>query len=335
MAFSSNPGNPTAFGQGTSTTDDRNLFLKQFGGEVLTALTANTLTAGKTREKSIGAGKSWQFPRTGVSTAEYITRGQELLGNGFLTDEVTVTVDGPLTASHALWDLDVLMSHFDIRSPISTEMGAVLARAIDQNVFRSIALAARDTGSANIPHSGGTVITDAGLVNTSAADGVTWVDGIRAAKRALFAKNVPIGATIYGVVNYNVFDAIKYAKNTNGVYLNLNKEITLAEAGVGSTPTEAIRFEGVTIFPSNLLPNTNETAVTSVYPKYRSDYSKTTGLLWLPDAVATLSLLDVTVETARDVRRQEDFLVAKTIKGHGTLRSEYAVEFRLPPPVKR
>jgi hypothetical protein len=327
MSFSPDTGNSIAFGTGASGTDDRALFLKQFGGEVLTALTANTLTAGKTREKSIGAGKSWQFPRTGVSVAEYITRGQEMLGNGFLTDEVLVTVDGPLTASHALWDLDVLMSHFDMRAPITSEMGAVLARTIDQNVFRSIALAARTAASAVIPGSGGSSVINAALV--PGASGKLWMDAIRLAKQTLFSKNVPTGQSIYMAVPYATFDAIKYAQDpTTGTYLNLNSMLNLASAGLGSAVTEAIRFEGVTIFPTNLLAQSNDTANTAVYSKYRADFSKTVGLIWLQDAVATLSLLDVTVETTRDVRRQEDFMVAKVVKGHGTLRSEYAYELK-------
>lgn len=327
MGFTTDAGNPVVIGQINGTGDDRALFLKQFGGEVLTALTANTITAGKTREKSIGAGKSWQFPRTGVSTAEYIVRGQEMLGNGFLSDEVTVTVDAPLTASHALWDMDVLMSHYDARAPITAEMGAVLARTVDQNVFRSVILAARTPASAAIPGSGGTKIVDPLALNTAGVLGLDWMNAIRKAKLALFAKNVPVGAPIFMTVNYIVFDAIKYAKDAAGNHLNLNSMISYAAAGEGSTVTEAIRFEGVTIVPSNLLPSTNETAVTSVYAKYRSNYAATTGIMWLPDAVASLSLLDVTVEQTRDVRRQEDFMVAKVMKGHGTLRSEFAVEF--------
>jgi hypothetical protein len=328
MAFG-DTGASIAFGTGASGSDDRALFLKQFGGEVLTALTANTMTAGKTREKAIGAGKSWQFPRTGVSKAEYITRGQEMLGNGFLTDEVNITVDAPLTASHSLWDLDVLMSHFDMRSPITSEMGAVLARTIDQNVFRSIVLAARTAASSAIPGSGGTRIIDVGLTAVEGTSGKLWMEQIRKAKRTLYAKNVPVGASIYMAVSYTVFDAIKYATDANGNYINLNSMVQLASAGLGSAVSEAIRFEGVTIMPSNLLPAVNETAVTDVFAKYRADYSKTTGVMWLADAVATLSLLDVTVETTRDVRRQEDFMVAKVVKGHGTLRSEYGVEFAI------
>ena len=167
MSFSAVPGNPVPFGYGTSSTDDRNLFLKMFGGEVLTAYTAATVTAGKTREKSIGAGKSWQFPRTGLSMAEYIVRGQEMLGNSFATDEVVVTVDAPLTASHAIWDLDDLMTQFDIRGPMTEEMGQALARTYDGNVFRSIALAARNASSTVIPNTQGQRMVNAGLTNVA------------------------------------------------------------------------------------------------------------------------------------------------------------------------
>ena len=324
MAFGDN-GNPVAFGTGASGSDDRALFMKQFGGEVLTALTANTIMAGKTREKTIGAGKSWQFPKTGTSKAEYITRGQELMGNSFATDEVTVTVDAPLVASHSLWDLDVLMSHFDVRAPMTQDMGAALARTYDQNCMRSVILAARTAASGQL-RLGGTRFVDPTLTNVDGADGVVWMKFIRKAKLALRAKNVPVGQTIYMVVNPTVFDAIKYAQ-INGQYINLSSIIQLASAGSGTEPTEAIRYEGVMILNSNLLPNLNETAATDVFAKYRGDFSKTTGIMWAADAVASLSLLGVTVETTRDVRRQEDFILAKRINGHGTLREELAVEF--------
>jgi hypothetical protein len=327
MSFGSN-GNPVAFGTGASGSDDRSLFLKQFGGEVLTSFTAQTLTLGKTREKTIGAGKSWQFPRTGTSIAEYVTRGQELLGNSFATDEVTVTVDAPLTSSHAIWDLDHLMSHFDIQGPMTAEMGAVLGRTYDQNVFRSIALAARQAASSTIANTQGERIVDAGLVSTAGTDGILWMTKIREAKLRLRKKHIPAGTAIYMVVDPTVFDAIKYAQ-VNGVYVNLNSMVQLATAGDGANVTDAIRFEGVMIFSSTLLPNTNEAAAPAVYSKYRADFSKTTGLMWSPDAVASLSLKGITVEQTRDVRRQENFIVASRVNGHGALRSELAVEFAI------
>jgi hypothetical protein len=330
MTFSTNPGNPVAFGSGQSNpADDRSLFLKMFSGEVLTSFTAATLTKGKVREKNISSGKSYQFPRTGTSQAEYLARGQEMLGNPFATGEVEITIDAPMVAHHALWDFDVAMSQFDVRGPMTADMGQALARMYDQNNFRQIALAARQAAVGPFP--GGDRVLDASLLATGTdIDGLAWMDAIRKAKLLKAAKNLPATAPWYMTVSYPTFDAIKYAKNSSGQFVNLNSLIQLATAGVGAVPTEAIRFEGVTIFPSNLLPNANDTANTAVFSKYRADFSKTSALMWQPDAVAVLTLLGISTETTRDVRRQEDFIVSKQAVGHGTLRAECAVEFGLP-----
>ncbi|MDR5812011.1 phage capsid protein [Caballeronia sp. LZ033] len=326
MAFSGDNGNPVAFGTGQSGSDDRSLFLKMFSGEVLTSFTAATVTKGKVREKNITSGKSYQFPKTGTSTAEYLARGQEMLGNPFATGEVEVTVDAPMVAHHALWDFDVAMSQFDVRGPMTADMGQALARVYDQNNFRQIALSARTAAVGPFP--GGQKIVNAGLLGSGAIDGTVWLNQIRQAKLGLQAKNIPQGIPLYMAVSPAVFDAIKYARDaTSGQYLNLQSQIQLATAGVGSAVTEGIRFEGVSIFPSNLLPNANDTANTAVYSKYRADFSKTTGLMWATDAVAVLTLMGISTETFRDVRRQEDFIVSKQAVGHGTLRPELAVEF--------
>lgn len=50
--------NPARFGAGQSTTDARNLFLKIFGGEVLTAFQERVLTLDKHKVQSINSGKS-------------------------------------------------------------------------------------------------------------------------------------------------------------------------------------------------------------------------------------------------------------------------------------
>lgn len=325
MTFSANPGNPVAFGTGQSGTDDRSLFLKMFSGEVLTAFTANTLTKGKVREKNITSGKSYQFPRTGTSTAEYLARGQEMLGNPFATGEVEVTIDAPMVAHHALWDFDQAMSQFDVRGPMTADMGQALARMYDQNNFRQIALAARTAAVGPFP--GGTKIVNSGLLTSGAIDGTIWMNQIRQAKLAAAAKNIPT-QNWYMAVPFAVFDAIKYARDaTSGQYLNLNSTLALAVVGQGAVPTEALRFEGVTIFPSNLLPSANDTSNTAVFSKYRADFTKTSALMWQPDAVAVLTLMGISTETFRDVRRQEDFIVSKQAVGHGTLRPECAIEF--------
>lgn len=310
------------------TADDRALFLKISGGEVLTAYTASILTKGKLRERSISSGKSAQFVMTGTAMAEYMTRGQEALGNTFATHEREITIDGLLISHYSIPDLDAAMAHYDIRGPITADMGAAIARADDTNAFRSIALAARTAAAG--PALAGDVFTDNALTDAiGSIDGRAWLDYIRRAKVAKMKKNVPPGSKFYMAVAPEVFDAIKYATNAQGVYILQNRDNAPATGVSFGAPAEVIRFEGVEIMSTNLLPNTNDSANTNVWSKYRADFSKTKGLMWTPDAVGRLQLLGLAVELDRDVRRQEDFMIARLAVGYGTLRAECATEFRV------
>lgn len=318
---------PARFGYGQSTSDDRNLFLKVFGGEVLTAFTEKVVTLDKHVVRNIEFGKSAQFPKTWKATSAYHEAGQQLLGNDIDTTEVTITIDGLLVSHTAIYDLDEKMSHFDVTSEFSQELGRSLAREFDKNVLRQIVLAART--SADGPFPAGNTITDAALVNSSIASttGKAWIDHIREANIALYNKNVPEDMPRYLVVNADVFDAIKYAVDSSHGYLVINRDFGEQAGGVAGAGN-VIQIDGVQVIRSNLMPTANETSDTSVYSKYRANYSTTTGIMWCPEAVGTLKLMDLAMETERDVRRQEDFMVAKMAVGHGVLRPELAVEFK-------
>ncbi|MBP5855684.1 hypothetical protein KAJ83_01585 [Marivibrio halodurans] len=322
MAFGDD-GNPARFGKGQSA-DDRNLFLKIFGGEVLTAFQEKVLTLDKHKVQNIESGKSAQFPKTWKAQAEYHTAGKEMLGNDIDTTEVTITIDGLLVAHTAIYDLDEKMSHFDVTGEFSTELGRALAREFDKNVMRQTILAART--SADGPFPGGNVITDAALANSGTISGKDWIDAIRQANIDLFDNDVPDDDPRYMLVNAKVYDAIKYAKDTDGNYLVVNRDF--GQIGAIAGREEAMQIDGVTIMKQRTIPNSDESADSSVYSKYQADYSTTTGILWTPEAVGTLRLQDIAMETERDVRRQEDFMVSKMAVGHGTLRPETAVEFK-------
>lgn len=319
---------PTRFGKGQSSpTDNRSLYLDVFGGEVLTAFDNATVTLDKHTVKSLSGGaKSYRFPKTWKADAEYHTPGTEMLGNDFTTGEISVNVDDILVSHYGIADLDRILSHFDMRSIISKEMGQALAKVFDKNVFRQLLLAARDTGSSPFP--GGESIADASLTNSGTISGIDWIDAIRDANLRLFNKDVPEDMPRYLAVGAEVFDAIKYAKDSNGQYLVLNRDFQADSAGGITSRAETIRIDGVTIVKSRNIPGTDESADTGVYDKYRGDYSTTTGVMWCPQAVATVKLMDISMETERDVRRLEDFMVSKMFVGHGTMRPEMAIEFK-------
>lgn len=329
MAFSNVVSNPVRFAQG-QTADDRHLLLDVFGGEVITAFDLATVTLDKHQVKTVSGGaRSWRFPKTWKATAEYHQPGQEMLGTDIDTTEVVVTVDDILVSHTALADIDRMLSHFDVRGEFSTQMGRALARVYDKNVFRQLILAARTPADGPFP--GGGKIEDSALAATNGVyDGIAWIDAIRQANLDLFDKDVPEDMPRYLSVNARVFDAIKYAKDSNGQYLILNRDFGHSGAGGVQGRAETLDVDGVTVVKSRNMPNTDETSDTSVYSKYRADYSNTVGILWTPMAVATVKVADIAFETERDVRRQEDFMVAKMLVGHGTLRPECAIEFAVP-----
>lgn len=326
MAFGDS-SNPVRFGTG-QTADDRALYLEVFGGEVLTAFDLNVLTLDKHRVKTVGRGaKSWRFPKTWLATAEYHTPGQEMLGNDIPTTEITVTIDDILVAHTGISDLDAMLSHFDVRGPFSTELGRALAKVYDKNVFRQMILAART--AADGPFPGGNNITDSALAPdvNGVIDGGAWIDAIRQANVDLFNKDVPEDTPRYMAVDIGTFNAIKYAKDANGQYLVLNRDFGHPGAGGVQGRAEMIEIDGVMVYRSRNMPNTDESAANTVYTKYRANYANTLGILWCPDAVATVKAMDIGLESTRDTRRLEDFMVAKLLVGHGTLRPECALEF--------
>lgn len=321
--------NPTRFGQGQHVSDDRNLFLKVFGGEVLTAFQQKITTLDKHKVRQITSGKSAQFPKTWTATSEYHTAGQEMLGNDIDTTEVTITVDGLCVAHTEIYDLDSKMSHFDVTSEFSAELGRSLAREFDKNVKRSIIAAART--AADGPFPGGHVIEDAALVGTSSASGIDWFDAILEANEKLFNADVPDDMQRYMLVPKAVFNKIRYAKDASGNYVVSNREFTAKNFGVEGFK-DVLEIDGVLIMADRDIPKTDERASSTVYDKYRLAYDTTTAIMWCEPAVATVNLMDVSLETERDVRRQSDFMVAKMAVGHGPLRAECAVEFRTGAP---
>lgn len=323
---------PSRFLQGQAAGSDlaamRTLALDIFGGEVLTAYHKALIAANLIQHRQISGGmRSARFPKIWKATGEYHTAGKELLGNEIETGEISITPDELLVAHTAIYDLDDMLSHFDVRSQFAQELGTALATINDQNIFRQLILAARTAGVGPFP--GGGAITDATLIASGAIDGLNWINGIKAANRILFMKNVPLSQPRYMAVNWDVFEAIKYAKDADGQYVLLNTQIRGNQGAGFADNDETLRVDGVTIYKTQNLPSTDESAATGVYSKYRADFSKTTGVLWTTYAVANVTMKSVSLEQTRDVRRLENFMVASSLTGNGTLRPECAVEFKI------
>lgn len=323
---------PIRFGGGQVGVTNRELYLDVFGGEVYAAFDLATNFLGTVETKSVGPGqKSWRFPKTWKASSEYHTPGVELLGTDIDTTEVTVTIDDILVSHTGLSDIDTMLSHFDVRSKFSQAMGYELAKVLDKNIARQLILTAR--AAADGPFPGGNVISTDDLKATSGVyNGAAWIQAIRDGNETFFNADVPESLPRYLAVPWGVFDAIKYATDSNGNYLVLNRDFHGSEgamAGGISGRAETMNIDGVTIFKTRNAPfGVDESADTSVYSKYRGDYTLTKAVMWVPEAVGCVKMKEIGFEQTRDTRRLEDFMVASMLAGLGTLRPEGAIELK-------
>ena len=126
--------------------DERALYLKLFSGEMFKGFQNNTIARDLVMKRTLRNGKSLQFIFTGRTEAEYHTPGRSILGNDLGAPPVaekTITCDDLLISSAFVYELDEVLSHYDLRSEISRKIGYALAEKYDRLIFRAITRGAR------------------------------------------------------------------------------------------------------------------------------------------------------------------------------------------------
>lgn len=330
--FVGDPSAPTRFGTDVAnTSDSTGLFLKVFGGEVFAAFSEKVHTADKHTVREIASGKSAQFPKTWKVSAAYHSAGQEMLGQDTDETERVITIDGLLVSHIGIYDLDEAMSHFQVRSQYTSELGKALARVFDQNVYRTIIKTARadsslSGASSTSPFPDGTVITSSDTSGTiSATAGDQWFEVMRAAQVDADSRNYD--GMVWMAVPPATFDATAFAQDaTTGDFLFADRRHAFMDDATKGGRDEVLRLRNVRMYQTNLLPQADDSANGDVKAKYRANFTGTLGVAWGEQAVGTVKLIGMGIEQTRDVRRQEDFVVAKIAVGHGPLRNEIAWE---------
>ncbi len=376
-AFTSNQPSvyPTRFGQGfertggsNSQTDldsARTLFLKQFAGEVLTSYFQEQSLMGLNPSKTVTSGKSFDFPKTGISSAEYHEAGIQLTGNDYPTGNVTITADAILESNHSIYDLDAYLSHFDIQAPMAMAMGQAMANTTDRNKFRQIVKAAREVSThANDEFPTGNVLgvgygaegadTRSKLGRKTVADVGGWYDGlayinaIRQVNIQMFNNHIPLSMKKYCFVDAEVFDSIKYTYSQGAGFIMLNADYRSTDAGGISGMENMLMIDGITIMKAINLPSHDETGVAirdasgfisgkdnagganrvgnRIFPKYRGNYLNTKAVIFCSGAICSVMYKGVSFEMSRETDRLMDLIVASSLEGHGTVRREFAYE---------
>lgn len=304
---------PSRVGAINGGVDKDALFLKVFAGEVLTTFAEKNVMMDKHSVRTISNGKSAQFPVTGTFSAEYHTPGNEILGSSMNHAERVITIDDLLIAHTFIANIDEAKNHYDVRANYSTKIGEALANTADKHLLQNVVLAARAAATVT-GGQGGSRITNASM----ATDSDVMIAALFEAAQKLDEKDVPEND------RYVILKPAQYYKLAQNTKV-LNKD--WGGAGVYADG-KVLRVAGITIVSSNHVPTTNITTgvESGTSTRYAVDARTTVGVVFHKEAIGTVKLLDLAMESEYDIRRQGTLMVAKYAMGHGILRPECAIE---------
>lgn len=320
-------------GKGMSAGDKLALFLKVFGGEVLTAFTRTSVTMNKHLVRSIQSGKSAQFPVLGRTKAAYLQPGENLddKRKDMKHTEKTINIDGLLTADVLIYDIEDAMNHYDVRSEYTAQLGESLALAADGAVLAEMAKLCNlpAASNENIAGLGTASVLEVGAAADLQGDQVKLGQAIIAQltlARARLTKNyVPsadrtfyttpdnysaiLAALMPNAANYQALidPATGSIRNVMGFEVI---EVPHLTAGGAGNDREDAPSEQKHAFPATATGN-DKVALNNVV-----------GLFCHRSAVGTVKLKDMALERARRANYQADQIIAKYAMGHGGLRPE-------------
>ena len=259
-------------GQSNLSGDARALYLKLFSGEMFKGFQHNTIARDLVMKRTLKNGKSLQFIFTGRTKSEFHTPGNSIVGNSDGAPPVaekTITCDDLLISSAFVYNLDEVLSHYDLRSEISRKIGYALAEKYDRLVFRAISRGARKAGivtASNYAEPGGTQIRVGSTTNDSDAFvAANLVNAFYDAAAAMDEKGVSSDGRV-AVLNprqyYQLINDVSSGVISNGL-INRDVQGTALQSGQG-----IVEIAGIKVYKSMNIP---------FLGKYGAAYGGTTG----------------------------------------------------------
>lgn len=343
-------------GQSNGSGNDIALFLKLFAGEVLTQFSLATKFMPLHRVRTISNGKSASFPVTGIATSKYHVPGESVYGtdnaqvnsylSSVLTKERELFCDDPLLSGVFVPSIDKLREHWDSSSVYAGEIAEALAKAADLNVLSTLFAAAK-------ADSDFVTTTNGYLESATGANKVltTWTDATVAGNLSLFAFKAAEKMDQWRIPKegrYLVLRPKQYYLLTTQKDL-VDRDYTSGSNG-DYAQAELMKIAGMNIVVTNNMPvaQTADAALGGTSGPVRNNpHGSTTGytvgdtavdttggwnrlgaLAFQSQAVGTVRLREMSVETERSVERQGNLILASYAMGHGVLRPECAIAMR-------
>jgi len=325
----------------TGTATDA-LFLKVFANEILTTFDEANIMKDLHTIRSISSGKSAQFPVSGIATAAYHTPGDSIIdgGNSYLSNikhnEKVISIDDVLVSSAFIANIDEVKNHWSVRSVYSKEIGKALAKRFDLAVMKTWVAAARSP--ATITGGSAGISVNTGNALDTAAE---LIDALFGMAQKLDENDVPNDGQRFVVLTPS-----QYYKLLTSDNIAVNRDVD----GVGSVSKGTVPMvAGIKLYKSQHLQDIvtlgaeanqdqdDDKANNDIFggvsgtagTGYNADFSDTGFIGGHPGAVGTVKLLDLATESDYSVAHQGTLFVAKYALGHGILRPECAVEYRL------
>lgn len=332
--------NLTRPGQVNQSGDSRALLLKLFTGEVYEAFRNSLIAKNLVQSRTLRNGKEAQFIHTGKMTAGFHTPGSPILGNGTGVNgappqaETTITVDQLLISSAFLYELDEVLAHYDLRGPISRQIGQALAEHYDRRIFRVLDLAA--AASSPVTGEPGGFTVKLGANNEYNAQAL--VDGFFEAAAVLDERSAPREGRC-AVLSPRQYYSLISSVDTN----ILNRDIGNTQGNLNSGEG-LYEIAGIKIYKSNNLPflgkygtSTGPAIEATDSTNEKNNYGaanafpNSCGLIFHRDAAAVVETIGPSVETTSgdvSVMYQGDLIVGKVAMGAGPVRVSVAGAFR-------
>ena len=319
-------------GAGVSNADKLALFLKVFGGEVLTAFQRRSVTMDKHMVRTIQNGKSAQFPVIGRTVGYYLAPGENLddKRGDIKSTERVINIDGLLASDVLIFDIEDAMNHYDVRAEYSAQLGEALAVSADGAVLAEMAkLCNRPAGQEeNIAGLGAASVLEIGKAVDLAdpeAMGKAILKGLTKARAGLTKNYVAASdRTFYTTPdNYSAIlaallpNAANFAALTDPETGNIRNVmgfmvVEVPHLTVGGSGTDRAGTNQKHAFPK-VSTATDKVALDNVV-----------GLFNHRSAVGTVKLRDMSLERARRANFQADQIIGRYAMGHDGLRPEAA-----------
>lgn len=297
------------------------LFLKVFGGEVLTAFTRASKVMNNHMIKTIDSGKSTSFPVMGRGKAHYLPAGSNLddLREAIPHNEVVINIDGLLTSDVLITDIFEAMNHYDVRGEYAKQLGEALAIAADGATVAEIAKLVKKN-TENITGLGKGVVVEKTLTGGAGINyetGKAVIDGLLEMKAKWTTQYVPEEER-FAYITPEVESAIITSKDA------INRDYGAVASIVDGNIDKLCGFKIIAV-PHLKAGGADKTGMLGTAPEghvFPTEYTKALAVCAHRTAVATVKLKDLQLEYARRPELQADMIIAKNAVGHGGLRPE-------------